>query len=197
MIEKNKKKNVYITLLSSTFYISLFIIGGGYVAIPLLKKRFVDDLKWVEEQEMADLIAIAQCAPGAVIINSSILVGYKVAGILGSIFTVTGMILPSLIIISIVQVIYSEFIANPYIIALFRGMNAAVAAMMIDVVLDMAKTSAKSLNVLISLFITVFVFLLVFIFNFNAAYVMLIAIAVSLGFSFIMLKKQNKEKERQ
>ncbi len=188
-----KKKNVYLTLISSTFYISLLIIGGGYVAIPMLKKKFVDELKWVEEQEMADLIAIAQCAPGAVIINSSILVGYKVAGVLGSAFTVAGMILPSLIIISIVQLIYSEFISNQYVVALFRGMNAAVAAMMIDVVLSLTKTATKSLNVILTIVITATVFVLVFVFNFNAAYVMLCAIAVFFVFSIVMLRKEKNK----
>ncbi len=188
-----KKKNVYLTLISSTFYISLLIIGGGYVAIPMLKKKFVDELKWVEEQEMADLIAIAQCAPGAVIINSSILVGYKVAGVLGSAFTVAGMILPSLIIISIVQLIYSEFISNQYVVALFRGMNAAVAAMMIDVVLSLTKTATKSLNVILTIVITATVFVLVFVFNFNAAYVMLCAIAIFFVFSLVMLRKEKNK----
>ena len=72
-MEKNLK--FYLKLFSSTFYLSAFTFGGGFVIIPLMKKQFVDKYKWIEEEEMIDLIAIAQASPGAVAVNAAILVG--------------------------------------------------------------------------------------------------------------------------
>ena len=65
----------------STLYLSAFTFGGGYVIVTLMKKKFVDELHWIDEEEMLDLVAIAQSAPGAIAVNGAIVVGYKLAGI--------------------------------------------------------------------------------------------------------------------
>lgn len=67
----------------STFYLSAFTFGGGYVIVSLMKKKFVDEYHWIEEEEMLDLVAIAQSAPGAIAVNGAIVIGYKLAGIAG------------------------------------------------------------------------------------------------------------------
>ena len=69
------------TLFLSTFKLSAFTFGGGYVIIPLMRKQFVDRLGWLEEQEMLDLTAIAQSSPGPIAVNAAILLGYRVAGV--------------------------------------------------------------------------------------------------------------------
>ena len=82
--EENKlKQKIFIKLFLSTFRLSACTFGGGFVMIPLMRKKFVDELHWIEEQEMMDLTTIAQCSPGAIAVNVSILVGYHVAGVLG------------------------------------------------------------------------------------------------------------------
>lgn len=91
----------YRELFFSTFKLSACTFGGGFVIIPLMRKKFVEELGWIEEDEMLDLIAIAQSSPGAIAVNASILVGYHVAGFLGAMLTVLGTVLPPLIIISI------------------------------------------------------------------------------------------------
>ena len=73
------QKKKYWTLFLSTFQLSAFTFGGGFVIIPLMRKKFVEKLKWIDEQEMLDLTAIAQSSPGAIAVNASILVGYRVA----------------------------------------------------------------------------------------------------------------------
>lgn len=78
-----KKKSVLWTLFFSTLYLSVFTFGGGYVIVSLMKKKFVDEYHWIEEDEMLDLIAIAQSAPGAIAVNGAIVVGYKLAGLPG------------------------------------------------------------------------------------------------------------------
>ena len=97
------KKNKYWQLFLSTFKLSACTFGGGFVIIPLMRERFVKELRWIEEEEMLDLTAIAQSSPGSIAINASILVGYHVAGIPGALITVVGAALPPLIIISIIS----------------------------------------------------------------------------------------------
>lgn len=131
-MEKNKK--FYLKLFLSTFYLSAFTFGGGYVIVPLMRKKFVNEYKWIGEEEMIDLIAIAQSSPGAIAINSSIIIGYKLAGVLGAMVTLLGTVLPPLIIISIISLFYIAFRDNPIVNGAMRGMQAGVAAVIADVV---------------------------------------------------------------
>ena len=83
--------------------------------IPLMRKKFVEELGWIEEDEMLDLTAIAQSSPGAIAVNASILVGYHVAGFSGAVLTVVGTVLPPLIIISVISIFYQAFRDNPIV----------------------------------------------------------------------------------
>ena len=133
-------KQKYVKLFLSTFELSACTFGGGFVIIPLMRKKFVEDLGWIEEQEMMDLTAIAQSSPGAIAVNASILVGYHVAGIAGALLTVLGTVLPPLVIISIISMFYQAFRDNAIINMAMAGMLCGVAAVIFDVVINMAKT---------------------------------------------------------
>ena len=133
------QKKKYKELFFSTLKLSTCTFGGGFVIIPLMRKKFVEELGWIEEQEMLDLTAIAQSSPGAIAVNASILVGYHVAGITGALITVLGTILPPLLIISVVSVFYRQFRDNAIVNMAMAGMLAGVAAVIFDVVLNMAK----------------------------------------------------------
>ena len=85
-------------LFLSTLELSACTFGGGFVIIPLMRKKFVEELGWIEEQEMLDLAAIAQSSPGSIAVNVSILVGYRVAGVPGALLTTLGSVLPPLVI---------------------------------------------------------------------------------------------------
>lgn len=139
-IEKARK---YRTLFLSTLQLSAFTFGGGFVIIPLMRKKFVEQLHWIDEQEMLDLTAIAQSSPGAIAVNASILVGYRVAGIPGACLTVLGSILPPLVIISIISLFYAAFRDNPIVNMAMNGMLAGVAAVIIDVVYTMGRSIVK------------------------------------------------------
>ncbi len=132
-------KRTYGTLFLSTFQLSACIFGGGFVIIPLMRKKFVEELHWIGEQEMMDLTAIAQSSPGAIAVNASILVGYHVAGVLGALITVLGTVLPPLIIISVVSLFYTAFRDNAIVNMAMTGMLAGVAAVICDVVITMGK----------------------------------------------------------
>ena len=140
--EENKlKQKIFIKLFLSTFRLSACTFGGGFVMIPLMRKKFVDELHWIEEQEMMDLTTIAQCSPGAIAVNVSILVGYHVAGVLGALITVLGTVLPPLIIISAISFFYSAFRDNVIVNMAMTGMLAGVAAVICDVVITIDRKS--------------------------------------------------------
>ncbi len=143
-----KDKRFYWKLFMSTFTLSAFTFGGGYVIVPLMQKRFVKELKWIEEDEMLDLVAIGQSAPGPIAINTSILVGYRMAGIPGAALTVIGTVLPPLIVITVISYFYIAFRDNHLLQALFKGMQAGVAAVIADVVIEMASRIIKDRKLL-------------------------------------------------
>ena len=128
---------MYRKLFTSTFYLSAFTFGGGFVIIPLMKKKFVDELGWLEEEEMLNLAAICQSSPGAVAVNAAILLGYRVGGPLGALVSILGTVLPPLIIITIISAFYTAFRSNPVVNAVLKGMQAGVAAVIADVVINM------------------------------------------------------------
>jgi len=143
-----KDRRFYWNLFFSTFTISAFTFGGGYVIVPLMQKRFVNELKWIDEDEMLDLVAIGQSAPGPIAVNTSILIGYRMAGIPGAFLTVLGTVLPPLITITVISFFYIAFRDNRIIHALLKGMQAGVAAVIIDVVINMASKLIKNKRVL-------------------------------------------------
>lgn len=138
----------YRELFLSTFRLSACTFGGGFVIIPLMRKRFVEELGWIEEDEMLDLTAIAQSSPGAIAVNASILVGYHVAGVPGAMITVLGTVLPPLMIISIISLFYQAFRDNAIVNMAMSGMLCGVAAVICDVVINMAKAVLKKKRIL-------------------------------------------------
>ncbi|MCI6377312.1 MAG: chromate transporter [Clostridiales bacterium] len=136
MKERNQK---YGKLFLSAFQLSACTFGGGFVIIPLMRKKFVEQLHWIDEQEMMDLTAIAQSSSGAIAVNASILVGYHVAGVAGALITVLGTILPPLVIISVISLFYKAFRENAIVNMAMKGMLAGVAAVICDVVITMGK----------------------------------------------------------
>lgn len=146
-MDTNKRKK-FIKLFLSTFKLSACTFGGGFVIIPLLRQKFVDELKWIDEQEMMDLTAIAQSSPGAIAVNASIVVGYHVAGVPGALISILGTVLPPLVIISVISFFYQAFRDNAIVNMAMAGMLCGVAAVIFDVVINMAKTIFKQRRIL-------------------------------------------------
>lgn len=133
-----KKNQVLKQLFFSTLYLSAFTFGGGYVIVTLMKQKFVDQLQWIDEKEMLDLTAIAQSAPGAIAVNGAIVIGYKLAGLLGVAVATIATIIPPFVIISIISLCYQAFISNQWIALMLQGMQAGVAAVILAVSVQMA-----------------------------------------------------------
>ena len=170
---KNTKRSKLAQLFLSVFKLSACTFGGGFVIVPLMRKRFVEELGWIEEQEMLDITAIAQSSPGAIAVNASILVGYHVAGIPGALLTVLGTVTPPFIIISIISLFYQAFRENAVVSLVMAGMLCGVAAVIFDVVIDMAKTIFQKKRVL-HFFVFLGAFLAVRFFSVNIILVILV-----------------------
>lgn len=126
-------------LFKATFLLSAFTFGGGFIIVSLMKKKFVEDLQWLEEEEMLDITAIAQSSPGPIPINASVILGYRMYGVIGSLVAILGTALPPMIIISVISVFYTQFRSNRIIAIALQVMRAGVAAVIFDVVINLAK----------------------------------------------------------
>ncbi len=178
------------TLFKTMFVLSACTFGGGFVIVSLMKNKFVEELKWLGEDEMLDVTAITQSAPGPLPVNASVIIGYRMAGVVGSFTAILGTILPPMIIISIISVFYEQFRTNPYIAVALQVMRAGVAAVIFDVVINLAKSVLNTKRVL---------YIAMMIIAFVAAYLLgvsaMIIILVCLGIGIIdLLFTLNKRK---
>lgn len=175
-------------LFLSTLYISSFTFGGGFVIVTFMKKKFVDELHWIDEQEMLDMTALAQSSPGAIAVNAAILVGWQVEGLIGMIVAVLGTIIPPMVILSVISVFYNAFATNRYIALLLKGMQAGVAAVILDVVFDLGGKVLKTRSwVYIVLMVAAFVANTVF--DVNVVVVILAAAVFGVVLALVQWKK--------
>ena len=136
--EKQKRPGgQLLTLFLSMMYISAFTFGGGFVIVTFMKRRFVDELGWITEQEMLDMTALAQSSPGAIAVNAAILVGWKVGDFAGMLAAVLGTIIPPMAILSVISLFYQLFAENRYVAMVLKGMQSGVAAVILDVSLSL------------------------------------------------------------
>ncbi len=183
---KNKRCILW-KLFLATLFLSTFTFGGGYVIVTLMKKKFVDEYHWIEEDEMLDLVAIAQSSPGAIAVNGAIVVGFKLAGLPGTLVAILGTILPPFVIISAISVFYAAFRDNFIISRMLQGMQAGVGAVIASVVYDMGSGIVHSKSV-VSMLIMLMAFVASCVYGVNVIYIILVCGA--LGAVRTLLKKE-------
>ncbi len=188
-MEDKKTKPNLVQLFFSMMTISAFTFGGGFVIIGMMRKKFCDELHWVTDDEVLDMTAIAQSAPGALAVNSAIIFGYRIAGITGALLSTLATIIPPIVIISIVCMIYDAFSTNVIVQTALQVMRAGVAAIICDVVIDLAKNIIDSGNVL-NIILMVLAFIASWFFKVSAISIILVFIALGLALS---VKNRNKE----
>lgn len=191
-MEKNLK--FYWKLFVSTFSLSAFTFGGGFVIIPLMRKKFVNELRWIEEIEMLDMTAIAQSSPGAIAVNASILVGYRLAGVFGALVTVFGTVLPPLIILSVISLFYTQFRDSLIVGRVLTGMQAGVAAVIVDVVLTLGKEVLKQREI-IPIAVMVLAFVAASIFHINVILIVLACGIVGAATTLLGNRRQMAEED--
>lgn len=161
-----------------TFKLSAFTFGGGYVIVPLMRKQFVDRLGWIDEKEMLDFVAIAQSSPGAMAVNASVLIGYRLAGFPGAVTTILATVTPPLLLLSLISLGYEAFAKNAVIADVLHGMQAGVCAVILEVVWEMASKIVKNKNAA-DIAVMVAAFIAVFLLKINVVFV--IAVSALLG----------------
>lgn len=155
--------------------IGAFTIGGGYAMIPLIKAE-LDKRKWIGEDELPDIIALAQSAPGILAVNVSIFTGYKIRGVKGSIAATVGSVLPSFLIILTIAMAFTNFQDNPVVISIFKGIRPVVVALIAAPMISMAK---KSNTTWWSWVITVISLLLVSFLEVSPIYIIIVVMVLA------------------
>lgn len=184
-----KKKHVLSKLFFSTLYLSAFTFGGGYVIVTLMKRKFVDELHWIEEEEMLDLVAIAQSSPGAIAVNGAIVVGYKLAGVLGALVAIVATVIPPFLIISIISAFYEAFRDSYLVSRMLAGMQAGVGAVIASVVWDMGSGVVRQKSIVSDL-ILVAAFVAACVYRVNVVYIILLCIALGILRTLMQQRRQ-------
>ena len=179
------------TLFFSMLYISAFTFGGGFVIVTFMKRRFVDELHWLDEQEMLDMTALAQSAPGPIAVNAAIQVGWKVGGLTGMLAAVLGTVIPPVAILTVISLFYQAFEANPVVAMTLRGMSCGVAAVILDVAVSMGEKLVRAKNG-IHLAVMAAAFIATFFLRINVIWIILCAGLI--GFVSALLERKGMEK---
>jgi len=186
------KAKTCLTLFTSAFYISAVTFGSGYVIVSVIKKRFVDELKWIDEDEMADLIALAQSSPGVMTANTALLVGYKACGPIGAFLAVLGVALPPLITVSIISIFYNALRENAIVSAALKGMQAGACAVISDVVFQLFAKEMKGKQVFLKAAVMTAAFIATYLLRVNVIFIILFC-ALS-GVAGYFVNKGRKER---
>lgn len=139
------------------FKIGLQTFGGGYSMLPILQRYFVDNKKWVTDEEMLDYFTIGQCTPGVISVNVSTFIGYKRKKTLGGIVSTLGMITPSIIVILLISIFMEMFIGYEIVSHAFSGIRIAVSALIFSTFLNLYKKSVVDKKTF-GIFLTVVIF---------------------------------------
>ena len=165
-MEQNNKKESRGRLLAQLFVsfakIGVMTFGGGLAMLPMLERELVESKKWVTTQEILDYYAVGQCTPGIIAVNTATFVGYKKSKVLGSVVATLGMVFPSLVIISVIAAVLSNFADIPAVQHAFAGIRIAVCALIASAVIKLAKSNVKNLTQII---IAVAAFIIIAVFG--------------------------------
>ena len=187
-----EKKQILWTLFKTNFILSACTFGGGFVIVSLMKKKYVEELHWLEEDEMLDITAIIQSSPGPLAINASVIIGYRMAGIAGSLAAVLGAVLPPMIIISVISLFYEQFRTNPIIAVALQVMRAGVAAVIFDVVINLAANVSKTKRFL---YIAMMAIAFVCTCFLGISAILIIFVCLGIGFLDLTISMKRKAKE--
>ena len=181
-------------LFTGMLSISAFTFGGGFVIVTLMKRRFVDELGWMDEDEMLDIAAMAQSTPGAIAVNAAVLTGTRIGGTIGMFVAVLGTVIPPFVLLSVLSLCYEAFRQLYPVRLALAGMQAGVAAVILDVAWGLGKNVARKKD-RVDLVLMALVFIAQWFTNLNTAVIILSAAAVGLARGLIRLygKGENRQ----
>ena len=130
-------------LYRTFFTIGALTFGGGYAMLPMLERELVEKRKWVTQEEILNYFAIGQCTPGIIAVNTATFVGYKVKKIIGGVVATLGVVSPSIVIITIIAAVLSNFMDIAWVQHAFAGIRVAVCALIVSSVVKLVKSNVK------------------------------------------------------
>lgn len=160
--KKESRGKLLAQLFVSFAKIGVMTFGGGLAMLPMLERELVENKKWVTSQEILDYYAVGQCTPGIIAVNTATFVGYKKSRVLGAIIATLGMVFPSLVIISVIAAVLSNFADIPAVQHAFAGIRIAVCALIASAVIKLAKSNVKNFKQII---IAVCAFIIIAVFG--------------------------------
>ena len=166
--------------------IGAFTIGGGYAMIPLIRDEMIKR-DWMSDEELPDIIAMAQSAPGVLAVNMSIFVGHKLRGVKGSVVATLGSVIPSFVAILLIAMVFTNFRDNPVVERIFKGIRPVVVSLIAVPMINMARKNNKTWWAWAISVVTLF---LVAFLSFSPVYILLVLIVVSAGIAVIRDKKE-------
>lgn len=166
--------------------IGAFTIGGGYAMIPIIQNE-MDKHGWISSEELPDIIALSQSAPGVMAVNISIFAGYKIRGVKGSIAATLGSILPSFLIILLIAMAFTNFKDNPIVIKIFKGIRPVVVSLIAVPMINMAK---KSNTTWWSWVISIVTLVMVAFLEISPIYILLVLIVAAFCLTWLKEKKE-------
>ena len=176
-----EKKPVSLWQIFAVFAkIGAFTIGGGYAMIPIIQDE-MSRRGWISEEELPDIVALSQSAPGVMAVNISIFAGYRLRGVKGSIAATLGSITPSFCIILAIAMVFTSFKDNPWVVKAFKGIRPAVIALIAVPMVNMAKKCCKAWW---AWALAIGALILVAFLDVSPIYILLCVIAVSFGFTY-------------
>ena len=176
-------------VFASFFKIGAFTFGGGYAMIPLIQNEAVEKRHWVTDEDILDIIAIAESTPGPIAINSATFVGYKAAGVVGSMCATLGVVLPSFVIILLLSYVLQQFQDFKPVVYAFNGIRAGVLALLVKALWTMFKKSPKGWPAYV---VMAGAFILTAIFDFNVIFVIIGCAVFGLISASIMERRSGK-----
>lgn len=145
------------TLFSVFFRIGLFTVGGGgYAMLPMLRREIVERYGWLSDPDLLNIYAIGQSTPGVIAVNTATFVGYRRRGICGSLAATAGIVVPSLLVISLISVFFAEFREIELVARAFAGIRIAITVLLIYIVAGMFKKAAPDIFSLLVLLLAFF-----------------------------------------
>jgi len=191
-----KKIKGYLSLFLTMLKIGLFTFGGGYAMIALLENEFVEKKKWLEKDEFLDVAAIAESTPGPIAINAATYIGYKNAGIIGSIIATLGICIPSFIIIYAISLFFDAFLSLTLVAYAFKGIQICVVYLILTAGLKMLAHMKKNAFNIIIISITLICMVVFSLYAVKFSTIFYIMISGACGVVVYLLGKIRKEEKQ-
>ena len=193
---KKTKARTCWDLLCTFFKIGLFTFGGGYSMISFIDDECVVKKKWITSDELMNVTIIAESTPGPIAINCATYVGYRQAGILGSVISTIGVVLPSFIFIYIISLFFDNILENKIIASAFKGIKIAVSLLVFTAALRMLKIIPRNKLPLIIMALTFVAMIAISVFSINFSSIYLILIAGLVGYITFAISRFRKEDKK-